>query len=220
MPSISYMVGDWDAALRQADEFIAASAAEPHYQERNARAFRCAIRFARDDVEGALADVDAGLHGPSDPQSLGVILGVAARIYFELGDPRAVDTSLRVLEFGFGTTPEPLSMATLSAMEVPDPVRARLLEVIGKYPTSPSRWVAGGRAALEGRFLDAAEIYAGIPFLSVEADVRLRAAEALIADGRPADAEEQLELALAFWRSVGATRYIRAAEQLRARIVA
>ena len=219
-PSLSYFVGEWDTALRQADEFIAACAAEPHYQENHVRAFRSAIRFARDDVDGALADIDAGFSGPSDPQSQGPVLAVAARIFCELGDPRAVDTSLNVLRMGFGTTPEPLSMVTLSPIEVPDPVRDRLLEVVAAYPTSPSRWVAGGRAALEGRFLDAAEIYAGMPFLSVEADVRLRAAEALFADGRPADAEKQLELALAFWRSVGATRYIRAAEQLRARIVA
>ena len=34
--------------------------------------------------------------------------------------------------------------------------------------------------------------------------------------GRRAEAEEQLELALAFWRSVGATRYVARAEALRA----
>jgi class 3 adenylate cyclase len=218
--SISYFVGDWDTALRQADEFIAASAAEPHYQERHSRAFRSVIRFARDDVEGALADIDAVLLGPSDPQSRALPLSAASRIYTELGDPRAAETSLQVLEIGFGMTPEPLSTAFLSSIDVPDAVRDRLVEVIEAYATSPSRWVTGARAALEGRFLDAAEIYAGMPFVGVEADVRQRAAEELVAEGRLADAEEQLELALAFWRSVGATRYIRRAEQLRDRIVA
>jgi hypothetical protein len=43
---------------------------------------------------------------------------------------------------------------------------------------------------------------------------RLRGAEALVAAGRRADADEQLQRALAFYRSVGATAYIREAEAL------
>ena len=39
-------------------------------------------------------------------------------------------------------------------------------------------------------------------------------AEQLVAEGRHAEADAQLERALAFWRSVGATRYIRQAEAL------
>ncbi|MBA2361766.1 MAG: hypothetical protein H0V79_12695, partial [Actinobacteria bacterium] len=44
--------------------------------------------------------------------------------------------------------------------------------------------------------------------------VRLRAAEALVARGRRAEAEVQLAQALAFWRSVGATRYLGEADAL------
>jgi hypothetical protein len=47
-----------------------------------------------------------------------------------------------------------------------------------------------------------------------EAKVRLRAAAALVASGRRAEADEQLGRALAFFRSVGATRYIREGEAL------
>jgi len=47
-----------------------------------------------------------------------------------------------------------------------------------------------------------------------EAYARLRAAEQLVAEGRQAEADAQLEKALAFFRSVGATRYIREAEAL------
>jgi hypothetical protein len=43
---------------------------------------------------------------------------------------------------------------------------------------------------------------------------RLRAAEALVAVGRRTEADEQLRQALAFFRSVGATRYTRAGEAL------
>jgi len=47
-----------------------------------------------------------------------------------------------------------------------------------------------------------------------EALARLRAAERLVRDGRRAEADEQLQRALAFYRSVGATRYVREGEAL------
>ena len=47
-----------------------------------------------------------------------------------------------------------------------------------------------------------------------EADARLRAAEKLVGEGRSTEADEQLQRALAFYRSVGATRYVREAEAL------
>ena len=47
-----------------------------------------------------------------------------------------------------------------------------------------------------------------------EADARLRAAEQHAAAGRRAEASAELDRALAFYRSVGATRYIRQGEAL------
>ena len=47
-----------------------------------------------------------------------------------------------------------------------------------------------------------------------EAYVRLEAAAAHADAGRRAEADAQLQRALSFWRSVGATRYIREAETL------
>ena len=44
--------------------------------------------------------------------------------------------------------------------------------------------------------------------------VRLRAAQALVAENRRAEADEHLGRAVAFYRSVGATRYIREGEAL------
>jgi hypothetical protein len=41
-----------------------------------------------------------------------------------------------------------------------------------------------------------------------EAEAHLRAAEQLAAEGRRAEVDEQLQQALAFYRSVGATRYV------------
>jgi hypothetical protein len=50
--------------------------------------------------------------------------------------------------------------------------------------------------------------------LDDEADARLRAAEKHVREGRRADADAQLQKALAFYRSVGATAYVREAESL------
>ena len=60
----------------------------------------------------------------------------------------------------------------------------------------------------------AAELYAQIGSQLDEADARLRAAERLAAAGRRGEADAQLEQALAFYRSVGATRYVGEGEAL------
>ena len=60
----------------------------------------------------------------------------------------------------------------------------------------------------------AADVFFEIGDLVYEARARLRAAGHLVLAERRADADEQLRKALAFWRSVGATRYVREGEAL------
>jgi hypothetical protein len=62
-----------------------------------------------------------------------------------------------------------------------------------------------------------AEIYAETGSLPDEAFARLRAAEVLIGEGRRAQGDQELQRALAFYRSVNATAYIREGEALLAR---
>ena len=49
---------------------------------------------------------------------------------------------------------------------------------------------------------------------AIEADTRLLAGRQLVEQGRHEEANEQLEKALSFYRSVGATHFIREAEAL------
>ena len=86
-----------------------------------------------------------------------------------------------------------------------------------RYPRE-SPWLAGPRAAVERRFRDAAEIYASMPFPHAEAEARLRAAEQLAGEGQRGEADAELQRALAFWRSVGATRYVARGERLLERV--
>jgi hypothetical protein len=60
----------------------------------------------------------------------------------------------------------------------------------------------------------AADVYAEIGVPTDEAEARLRAAKSLIEVGRRDEGEAQLERALAFYRSVGATRFVREGEAL------
>ncbi|HYY73398.1 MAG TPA: hypothetical protein VE662_01145 [Solirubrobacterales bacterium] len=65
-----------------------------------------------------------------------------------------------------------------------------------------------------GAFEESAEILEDMGAVADEAYARLRAAEALIQAGRRADGDAQLQRALAFYRSVGATAFVREAESL------
>jgi hypothetical protein len=73
-------------------------------------------------------------------------------------------------------------------------------------------WMEAARAYAAGELEEAADILGAIHAVPDEAFVRLRAAEALMHEGRRAEADAELQKALAFYRSVGATAYIREAE--------
>ncbi len=79
---------------------------------------------------------------------------------------------------------------------------------------TPTRWTEAALAELRGDFAAAAAVYDEMGVRYSEALARSRAAEQLVAEGRRAEADEQLQRSLAFWRSVGATRYIREGEAL------
>ena len=67
---------------------------------------------------------------------------------------------------------------------------------------------------LAGDLAAGADLLGEIGARTQEAFLRLRAAEQLVEEGRRAEADEQLNRALAFYRSVGATRYVREGEAL------
>jgi hypothetical protein len=101
------------------------------------------------------------------------------------------------------------AVAAIATLDVVDQ-----LDALGRDRAQRSLWVA---AAIEylGRNLErAAEIYARMGSLPDEAYARLRAAEQFAADGNPTRADAHREIALRFYRSVGAMRYVREAEAL------
>ena len=90
---------------------------------------------------------------------------------------------------------------------------SEFVEVVEREPYK-SPWLRAALAVASRDFLAAADIIGGMGVVSNEAFFRLRAAEQLVDEGRRAEADEQLRRALAFYRSVGATRFVREGEAL------
>jgi hypothetical protein len=74
-------------------------------------------------------------------------------------------------------------------------------------------WRRAADAVFDGDFETAANVFAVMGYTN-EAYARLKAAEKSLRAGRRGEADVQLEQALAFYRSVGATRYVREGESL------
>jgi len=92
----------------------------------------------------------------------------------------------------------------------------REAEFLERAPTlaAPTRWLEAATKWAEGEYTQAARMLDEIGALPLAAEARLLAATSLIDAGRRQEADEHLRQALAFFRSVGATRYIREGELL------
>lgn len=210
---LRFIRGEWREAFQEADAFIAAcEAGDPHYLESSVRADRARARLARGDVEGALDDISRAIdhaRGAKDPQALVPTLARAARLFTEVGQlDEATRAADEVLAWGRGVIASELAWVAHALNRVEEVRSMREQRVL------ETKWDDAALALLEREFDQAADIFAEIGQVDDEAEARLRAAEQLVAEGRRAEADVQLEKALTFYRSVGATRYIREAESL------
>jgi class 3 adenylate cyclase/tetratricopeptide (TPR) repeat protein len=208
-----FVEGDWNKAFLEADAFIAAcEAGQPHYLESSVRSDRAKARLARGDLDGALDDIGKAIdhaRGAKDPQALMPTLSRAARLYAEVGRVgEATAAADEVRRFGAGIAHAELAWVARTLNRV-DEVR-RMID----QQRLENRWDDAALALLDERFDQAADIFYEIGHLDDEADARLRAAERHVRQGRRAEADVQLQKALAFYRSVGAARYLREAEAL------
>ena len=216
---IDHADGRWDEALAAADEFIAGcEAGSPHYNHAAAHGIRASIVLGRDEPEEALAAAARSLElarEVKDPQAILPALGTMLRVEFELGRTvearRTAEELLSLLERT--ATDEGLIGIALFADELG--LRERLRPLIARVPVTP--WTQAIAAVAEGRLEEAVQRLAEVGDVPNEAAIRLRAAAELATAGRRAEADEHLHKALAFYRSVGATRYVRKGEKLLAK---
>jgi tetratricopeptide (TPR) repeat protein len=149
-----------------------------------------------------------------DPQALFPAIGRGASILLAAGkldEARALaDELFSHIDSGesLASAPYPDWIVPLAALRGRD----RALDLLRPLPPSP--WKDAGIATAEGDYAGAAEIFGKAGMIESEIYLRMRAAEQLIDVGRRAEADVHLQKALAFYRSVGATRYIREAEAL------
>jgi class 3 adenylate cyclase/tetratricopeptide (TPR) repeat protein len=212
-----FQLGRWDEALEAANEFITEAAVDPHYLEAANLGMRALIAFARGDAASALADTERGLElarSARDPQSLFPSIARRATILLEAGES---DNARDVVEELFthvdsgerlAYAPQPQWVVALAALGGVE----RVLGLLRQMPPSP--WKDASIATAEGDYATAAEIFGSRGAVESEAFLRLREAEQLIEAGRRSEADVHLQKALAFYRTVGATRYIREAEAL------
>jgi class 3 adenylate cyclase/tetratricopeptide (TPR) repeat protein len=219
LPGQDYQFGRWDEALARADKFLADPEAR-HYQSSTAYMVRGLVRLARGDDLGAADDAQQGweLARPvADPQILGPALEQAAFIFMSVGDGQragaALDELLALMrelrQLGWAAV-----WAYMGAWVARGLGRGEeFLDAVSKEPLQ-SGWFLAARATAGGDFVRAADIFGEMGAAAQEAFCRLCAAEALVAEGRRAEADEQLRPARAFYRGVGATRYVREGEAL------
>jgi class 3 adenylate cyclase/tetratricopeptide (TPR) repeat protein len=215
-----YYSGRWDEALRVVDDLIEDFMTHRFWMESPCRVLRSRMRLATGDEQGAREDAGRALElarDAKDPQVLWPALASSARGLLLVDLQRAeqlVDELLTEWE-GSG-----LSIWSQSDW-VPDGIVAivatgRANTFLGLDPKQQTPWHRAAFAYASDDPLAAAEIYGKVGAQPEEAYARLRAAELLVQDGRRAEADAELERALAFWRTAGATAFIRQGEALMA----
>jgi class 3 adenylate cyclase len=224
LPNVRCRRGDWNEALGMADDFIAAiEAGSPHYLEAQVCSTRALMRLARDDSAAAIRDALSALpagRAAKDPQMLYTALAVCTHVFS--ATDRSDDATalaheyLEALRGGVALQWGITYLPTFASAALRLGCAQELVAALANHLELP--WTEAARAYASGDFVRAGEIYARIGSKPEEADARLRAAEALLEQGLHAAADVQLQSALAFWRSVAATRYVREGETLLASV--
>jgi class 3 adenylate cyclase/tetratricopeptide (TPR) repeat protein len=221
---LQFLLGQWDEALTGAEEFLAeVDAGSPHYGTVGLLMVRARIRLGRDDIRGATADSDRALalaRIVKDPQALFPAMAEAAHVQHNSGNiqraAELVDEFLAAavaragLGFGGGIAAMHVLAWTACAL-------GREEKMLAMLPVSQVGWVRAGAAFASGDSRLAADVCAEMGAVTEEAYDRVWLAEVLVHQGRRSEAEVELQRALAFYRRVGATRYLRQAEELLAR---
>ncbi|MGH2931828.1 MAG: AAA family ATPase [Gaiellaceae bacterium] len=215
-----YWNGNWGEAHARLDELIAEFEKTNFWMETPCRWTRGRMRLASGDSSGARTDAERAIErgrSVKDPQILWPALAFGARVLTAVDPEEARRLSQEMLAgwrdqrfYGAGAS-EWLGDIAVALRAIGE--GGALAEAAPLSPLS-TPWLSAASSYAAGDFRDAAETYASIGSMPDEAYARLRAAEALVLEGRRVEANVELESALAFWRSVGAAAYVREGEAL------
>ncbi|HEX5245867.1 MAG TPA: adenylate/guanylate cyclase domain-containing protein [Gaiellaceae bacterium] len=211
-----FSAGEWDEYVPFVEAYLErCDAGEARYQEPYARTTRAMVRAACGDEAGALADVRRSVElgrAAADPQVYLTSLADAIYVLVDLGaleEARALASELAgALDSQHGR-PWMVYTAALVAERVAltEPLRVLALQASDESGEKL-------RGLLDGRLAEVAALEEADGRRVRAGRIHLAAAERLVAEGRHTEADGHIEAALAFYRSVGATRYVERLEAL------
>jgi tetratricopeptide (TPR) repeat protein len=211
--------GRWDDARAILEELLPEFDEKPFWIESQARVCAAWMDLANGAVGEARHQAERALEVARTAQNLQELswpLALAARLHVEQGELGvAGELADELLERWTATGSQGSTgdwLIDLWRAAAKTDGEEALCDAIESALQTP--WVRATAALTRRDFADAAELLAEIGARSREALVRLWAAEWLVEQGRRAEADAELERSLAFWRSVGATRYLRHGESL------
>jgi class 3 adenylate cyclase/tetratricopeptide (TPR) repeat protein len=210
--------GRWDECTKLIDEVLD-EIGPAHALSRWSFEVRGRIRLARDDVAGAVEDAKRSLElgrPAKDPQTFWPALSFAGTAVLEAGQKHEAEEladELLDMEPAEHPIPHYAFLFDLAWLLI-GLDRRHDLAVATREAEIRTPWIDAAQAIAGGEYVRAADIYEKACARPLEAYTRLRAAADLVDAARRAEADTQLHKALAFWRSVGAARYIREGEAL------
>jgi tetratricopeptide (TPR) repeat protein len=204
----SYQEGKWDDALERADSFFRRSS-QRHALDHTVLLVRAWVALARGDQQSASADLErafARARGVDDPYLMGPASVYFARIALLSGMSDEAESFTDMLE---ALEQNAIGLAADCTTEV-----AWLAVDLGRrfeLEASPSIWRVANDAILDGRLGEAIDILDATGVHTEAAYARLRRAQR--------EPGPWLEEAEAFYREVGATRFLDEIAELRERAI-
>ncbi|HEV8236756.1 MAG TPA: hypothetical protein VGP84_19220, partial [Gemmatimonadaceae bacterium] len=212
------VAGEWDEAREMVDELIPGYAQSPFWIEPQTRVCRARMLIAGGDIAAAVVDAERAIELTREGrgfQNLCDPRGFRARLHAELGEANDAQRSVvDLMDAWLESRSAYLGQWLLEAWYAGwhSDEEARVVAATELMPPNP--WVAV-TASMAGRdFVSAANRLDEMGAVSSAALARLWASEWLVESGRRAEAADFLEQSLRFWRSVGASGYIRRGESL------
>jgi class 3 adenylate cyclase/tetratricopeptide (TPR) repeat protein len=212
------LFGDWAEARRIVDELIPRYERSPFWIEPQTRICRARLLLAEGSVTEALLDADRAVELARASRSFQSVcdpLAFRARLHAELGELEdAARVADELIERWLETRSTYIEywVADLWFAMWSTDKEAQLESAMEGVLSVP--WLEAVRCLIRREFAAAAEILDAMGAASVAASTRLWAAEWLVEQGRQAEATAHLERSIAFWRTVGARRYLQRSESL------
>jgi class 3 adenylate cyclase/tetratricopeptide (TPR) repeat protein len=213
-----YWQGAWDELLERSEALLTLLASDA-LNTTDAHILRARVYLGRDALANAMDSSAAALElaeRQGDPQVRFPAMATRASVIFQSGDESGASALVDGLLSAWRENPvSPAGPWIVEFAALLDALgRGDELRVATQHVRMRTDWLQGAEALVDGNPTRAADIYDRIGAHADAAVTRLQAADRLISTGRRSEADEQLGLALEFFRAAGAERYVREAEAL------